>query len=218
MVRVKGLRPRNWPSAEESGLSVSVFSFPGYAKNVFGEAIGRYLNGEFGDVDAVAPQLASLLYAGDRFATSEDLRRRCREQDLVLCDRYVPSNLAHQAAKLPRDQREAFLSWITHIEYGIYGVPRPDLVVYLDVPVEWAIQLVRRKKARDYTQLKADIHEKNEDYLYRCRNVYVSLAQKNHGGPWVTVPCTTLGGELLSPEEVNTTVWQTIVRRLHGTP
>jgi dTMP kinase len=196
--------------AKEAGMSIATFSFPGYAKNAFGEAVGRYLNGEYGDVDAVAPQLASLLYAGDRFATRAELENGCRASDLVICDRYVPSNLAHQAAKLPPAQRPTFIAWLTNIEYGIYRVPKADLVIYLDVPVELASGLVLRKKSRDYTQLKADIHEKNVGYLHRCREVYQFLANEHHGGPWVRIPCTNPQGDLIPPDQISAAIWQIV--------
>src|SRR5258706_13130245 len=86
--------------AHAAGIRTTVFSFPRYGTNSFSDAIARYLNGEFGDVMEVAPYLAGALYAGDRFAAREDLLGATCTYDLVICDRYVHSNLAHQAAKL----------------------------------------------------------------------------------------------------------------------
>src|SRR5258705_6310223 len=96
--------------AHQDGLTCAVFWFPQYQSNAFGRAVGKYLNGAYGRAEQVPPQLAALLYAGDRYAARNELCAALTSHDLVICDRYVPSNMAHQAAKLPPEVRPEFIA------------------------------------------------------------------------------------------------------------
>lgn len=192
------------------GMTSAVFSFPRYGLNPFAQAISRYLNGEFGGLDHVAPELAALLYAGDRFTTRDELIEACAENDLVICDRYVSSNLAHQAAKLPADKREAFIHWLTEIEHGVYGLPKADLTLFLDVPSNVSQKLIHERGKRAYTEEQADIHERAEDYLARCHEIFLQLAEKHVGGPWARVVCTDAEGALRAPEDIGADIWRAI--------
>ena len=100
------------------GLRTAMLQFPRYAATNFGTAIGDFLNGRFGSLDQVHPQLAAVLYAGDRFESKQLLLSLISENDVVVLDRYVGSNLAHQAAKLDGDERKRLTQWIEQIEYG----------------------------------------------------------------------------------------------------
>ena len=102
----------------ERNVACSLFSFPCY-DGLYGRLVARYLNGEFGDVFEVSPHLASLSYAGDRLEHRDLLRERLRAGEIVLVDRYVASNMAHQGAKLPVEQRADFVSWIEELEYTV---------------------------------------------------------------------------------------------------
>ena len=192
------------------GYSSAVFSFPRYGLNPFARAIPRYLNGEFGGLDQVAPELAALLYAGDRYSTREELLSSCDENDLVICDRYVSSNLAHQAAKLPRDKRKAFIQWLTEIEHDAYKMPKADLTLFLDVPIAVSQRLIHERGKRAYTEEQADIHERAEDYLARCREQFLDLADLHVGGPWKRIACTDLQDNLRSPEAIAADIWAAV--------
>lgn len=196
--------------AQRCGLRITTLSFPRYGANPFSQMIGKYLNGDFGAVNQVAPQLAALLYAGDRFVTREELLTACRTHDLVLCDRYVASNLAHQAAKLAPTARGEFIAWLRAIEYDVYKLPLPELQIFLDMPVPFAQQLGLRKAQRPYTALQADIHERDAQYLQACREVYQQLVAAHDTGPWVTIACTTTDGHLRPPVELSQEIWQYI--------
>src|SRR5436305_7105794 len=102
--------------AEAGGRTVASFSFPTYDGNPFSRAVADYLNGEFGTADEVHPELAALLYAGDRFHARPQLVAAIAERDLVVCDRYVGSNAAHQGAKLEGDARARLLGWLDEVE------------------------------------------------------------------------------------------------------
>lgn len=159
-----------------TGRRVRLLSFPRYRETLFGHAIGDFLNGHFGQLDQVHPFLASVLYAADRFESKTVLTEALQESDVVVCDRYVPSNLAHQGAKLDGAQRVELLRTIERIEFEVFTLPRPSLVVLLDVPVEIAQRNIAAKKPRSYTDKSADLQEADAVYLQRVRDVYLQLA------------------------------------------
>ncbi|HWX10300.1 MAG TPA: hypothetical protein VNY33_09995, partial [Gaiellaceae bacterium] len=140
-------------TASARGYRVASFSFPLYDDNPFSRAIGAYLNGEYGSLDEVHPALSALLYACDRYHARPQLLAALEECDLVVCDRYVASNLAHQGSQLEGEDRERLLEWLAEVEYGEFALPRPGLVVLLDTPPTLARELVARKGARSYTSL-----------------------------------------------------------------
>jgi dTMP kinase len=164
---------------ERSGVRAALLAFPRYDDTLFGKAIGQFLNGKFGTLDAVHPFLAALLYAGDRFESRDVLQAALAEHEIVVLDRYVASNLAHQGAKRSDAERRELLALIEQIEYEIYRLPRPDLAVLLDVPVAQAQKLVASKSQRTYTDRKADLQEADALYLQKVREVYLELAAKS---------------------------------------
>lgn len=200
--------------AQRDGLRSAVFSFPQYQSNAFGRAVGNYLNGAYGRIEQVPPQLAALLYAGDRYAARKALCASLTSHDLVICDRYVPSNMAHQAAKLSTEVRPEFIAWLSEIEYGVYQLPRPDVVVFYDMPIAMAAEMVLRKKRRDYTNRRTDIHEEDQHYLSECRNVYLALAASDEPHLWVNIHTTSKGGTIRPPEDIAEDTWAAIAARL----
>lgn len=195
---------------EAAGFQVGVLSFPRYGKTLMARSVADYLNGKFGDLDAVPPQFPALLYAGDRFESRDVLLHLLEQKDVVFIDRYVASNLAHQAAKVPATGRDAFIDWLTEVEHGVYTLPYPDLTVYLDVPVAVASDLIARKKPRTYTDAAADLHEKNLGYLAACRDVYTTLAERAHGSPWTAISCVTADGRLRDPMDIHAEIWEAV--------
>ncbi len=166
-------------------VSTTLLSFPRYSETLFGAAIGEFLNGAFGTLDAVAPQLAATLYAGDRYESRPVLLDALEKHEVVVCDRYVPSNLAHQGARLDSTQRTALLAWIQQIEYGVFALPRPDAVIWLDLPAQVTQTLISRKAARDYTTRAADIQEADSQYQADVRNVYQALCEADSS--WIRI-------------------------------
>lgn len=200
--------------AEAAGLRVAMLSFPRYGETFMARSVADYLNGKFGEMDAMPAQFPALLFAGDRFESRDVIRQMLEENDLLLVDRYTASNLAHQAAKLPPEARDDFIDWLTHVEHGLYALPRADASVYLDVPVDVAAALIARKKPRDYTDAAADLHEENLDYLAACRDVYAMLAERRHGGPWVAIRCIDEAGAVRAPRAIHADVWAGLQDRL----
>jgi dTMP kinase len=182
------------------GLSCVMVSFPHY-DSFFGRMIGRFLNGEFGPLEAVDPHFAALLYAGDRLEAKPHLQAALETGQIILADRYVPSNLAHQGARVAPDRRGEFLAWLRRLEYEIYGLPAESIVVYLRVLAAQAQQLVERKAARDYTSLRHDLLESNLTHLEQASRVYDSLADEAN---WVTIECLDAQTQAMrSPEEIH---------------
>lgn len=159
-----------------AGRRVRLLSFPRYRETLFGHAIGDFLNGRFGQLGEVHPFLASVLYAADRFESKSVLFEALQQSDVVVCDRYVPSNLAHQGAKVDGVERDELLRTIERIEFEVFALPRPSLVVLLDVPVDIAQRNIAAKKPRNYTDKAADLQEADAAYLQRVRDVYLQLA------------------------------------------
>ena len=141
----KGRSSKCSPAPFLSAKSRSARSvFPRY-DGFFGKLVARFLNGEFGPLDAVDAHFSALLYAGDRYEAKPRIESELAAGRTVLADRYIGSNLAHQGARVRREERGEFLDWLKKLEYEIYALPAEDLVIYLRVPVAEAHRLVGQK-------------------------------------------------------------------------
>jgi dTMP kinase len=167
------------------GHSVYPTGFPQY-DSWFGKMVGQFLNGELGPLESVDPHFTALLYAGDRFEAKPKLEAALSNGQIVLGDRYIASNLAHQTARVAPERRSAFVEWIEHLEYGIYGLPREDLVVYLRVPAREAQKLVAQKSARSYTTAQKDLLEASLRHLEDAAAIYDSLSRRSS---WAAIEC-----------------------------
>jgi dTMP kinase len=167
------------------GHQTYVTGFPIY-DSWFGKLVGKFLDGGFGALDKVDPRFTALLYAGDRFEAKGAMETALAAGKIVLADRYIGSNLAHQTARVGAAEREEFVAGIEHLEYEIYGLPRESLVIYLRVPAEVAQKMVARKKARVYTVAKHDLQEGSLRHLEEAAAIYDELAKRGH---WITVEC-----------------------------
>lgn len=193
------------------GLLTLRISFPRYESS-FGKLVARYLNGEFGSLETVDPHLSALLYAGDRFEAKGELESALAAGKIVLADRYIGSNLAHQTERVHPEHRDEFLAWLKHLEYGLYGLPVEDLVVYLRVPAVQARRLVGMKPPRAYTSLRHDIQEADISHLEKTALIYDRLATEP---TWARIDCTnTVSGVLYSPEEIHRAVLQIVELRI----
>jgi dTMP kinase len=193
------------------GLATFRISFPRY-DSFYGKLVGRYLNGEFGALDAVDPHLSALLYAGDRLEAKAEIETALSAGKIVLADRYIASNMAHQSARVPPELREEFFAWLRRLEYGLYALPVEDLVIFLRVPVTEANRLVGLKPVRAYTTLRRDIQEADIEHLEQTAIIYDRLATEAN---WERIECiNTLSGQLYSPEEIHRAVVQAVETRI----
>lgn len=184
----------------EAGFSATRMQFPRYSETSFGTAIGDFLNGRFGDLNSVHPQLAAVLYAGDRFESKKELENALRSHDVLVLDRYIGSSLAHQGAKLEGDERAELWRWIERMEHSVFTLPRPDLNILIDITSDWSQELVGRKEAREYTDQKADIQEADQPYLERVRMCYREIASARDD--W-TVVQSLQDGQLREIDDIN---------------
>ena len=172
-------------AAGHGGHSVYSAAFPQY-NSWFGKMVGQFLNGELGALETVDPHFTALLYAGDRFEAKPKIEAALHQGKVVLIDRYIGSNLAHQAARVAPEKRAEFQQWIKHLEYNIYNLPQEDMILYLRVPPAEAQKLVAQKAKRSYTNAKQDILEASLRHLQEAANMYDNLSRSS---PWVTVEC-----------------------------
>lgn len=185
-------------AAEDRGLTYQKLVFPQYSEPS-SALIRMYLGGEFGShPQDVNPYAASAFYAVDRYASLKKVWGRFYEEGgLILTDRYSTSNAVHQAVKCSPAERPAFLRWLDEFEHDKLGLPRPDLVLYLDMPTQQAVQLLRSREAATHTQ--ADIHELDTGYLAACRDCALEAARVLG---WQVIPCME-GDRLRSIEEIH---------------
>jgi dTMP kinase len=181
------------------GHQTFVTGFPIY-DSWFGVMVGKFLDGGFGPLDEVDPHFTALLYAGDRFEAKNQMVEALDAGKIVLADRYVGSNMAHQTARVPAAERGEFVKWIERLEYGIYGLPREDAVIYLRVPPLEAQKLVGRKTTRGYTAATHDLLEGNLRHLEDAAAMYDELAKRAN---WVSVECFDLQEQAMrAPQEI----------------
>lgn len=185
--------------AQAGGLTATVLSFPRYGDTVGGHVIGDFLAGRL--PRELTPKAAAVLYALDRFESAAHLAALAAAHDLVVLDRYIASNIAYQAAKVPPDEVPALIDWIVRLETGQFGLPAPGLTIYLDTPLEVARDLILRKRQRSYTDRSYDEHEADLALQARVRENYAAMAAASVLGRWVTVR-TVAEGAMRSPEAI----------------
>lgn len=172
----------------ELGFSVATIAFPQYQSNFFGKEVGNYLNGKFGGLDEIHPKLAAMLYAGDRFESKSTILNLIEQNDFLICDRYTPSNIAHQSAKFSNEHEKLeFINWLSALEYEIYGLPKPTANIFLNVPPYFSDRLVELKEKRSYTNKTKDLHEENKEYLLNVYGQFLKLANTENN--WYVIEC-----------------------------
>ena len=187
----------------QDGVGFKHIVFPRYSEES-SALIRMYLGGQFGDKPSdVNAYAASAFYAVDRFASYKmDWGKWYEEGGLVLSDRYTTSNAVHQASKEPAEKQGDFLGWLYDFEYDKLGLPRPDLTIYLDVPTDFTEKLLRHREAD--TNTKADIHEKDMQYLATCRQTGRNAAAY-YG--WTVIQCVH-DGSMRSIEDIHEEIYR----------
>ncbi len=174
------------------GLPVEKIVFPNYESDT-SSLVKRYLGGEFGsNANDVNPYTASAFFAVDRVGSIYSVwKERLENTKIVIADRYVTSNMIHQASKIENSaEREAFLDWVYDFEYEKLNLPKPDLIIFLDMPVKYAMQLMANRLNKINSSEIKDIHESDEDYLNKSYDNAVSVAEK-YG--WHRISCVKDG-------------------------
>lgn len=176
-------------SLKKRGIDVKSVSFPCYESNS-SALVKMYLSGEFGsrpgDVNAYA---ASCFYAVDRYASyKSSWGEFYANGGTVVTGRYTSANAVHQASKLPQDKWEEFLLWLYDFEYNKIGVPKPDMVIFLDMPTDVSQKLLKNRYNGD--EAKKDIHERDLNYLKHCRDAAIFTAKFSG---WEIINCSENG-------------------------
>lgn len=187
----------------QKGYSCEYLHFPRTDEPFFGELIARFLRGEFGSLNEVNPYLVAMLYAGDRKDSASLLKKWIKKSKIVLLDRYTYSNIAYQCAKLDSDEeQDKLMKWILALEFTHFAIPRPDLNIFLDVPLaftEQKLKGIRTGDDRSYLNGTKDIHEESLDFQRKVRDIYlkVSLSDKH-----LEVIDCSFNGKMLDPTKI----------------
>jgi len=189
---------------ESLGPKLEYIHFPRYDAPVYGGLISGFLQGRFGKNDSVHPQLVALLFAEDRHGASPFIKKVLADGGNVLLDRYVYSNIAYQCAKLSDSQEVADLrDWIFNTEYGDFQLPRPDLNLFLDVPIDFVekkLNSARQGSDRDYLQGASDIHEADIEFQKKVRDMY--RRQCTQDSDFIRIDCADEQGKMLPPDAI----------------
>ena len=186
---------------DAEGMQFERIIFPRY-KESSSAMLRMYLDGAFGDSpDDVNPYAASTFYAVDRFASYRmDWREHYEGGGLVLTDRYTTANAVHQGAKLPKPQQPAFFDWLEEYEYHLLEVPAPDLVIYLNIDPQLALDHIQKRQLE--TGGNGDIHERDAEFLRNCAETGLHAAE--YFG-WDIVNCD-LNGEVRDAKEIQSDI------------
>ena len=178
--------------------------FPRYDARVYGDLISRFLRGDFGANDAVHPQRVALLFAEDRHGAAPQMKKVLEQGGNILLDRYVYSNIAYQCAKLKdADEAAALRDWSFETEYGNFELPKPDLNIFLDVPIAFVESKLKSQRGgadRDYLEGAQDIHEADIEFQKRVREIYRQQCEIDP--KFIRIDCSDDYGQMLPPDEI----------------
>ena len=181
--------------------SLEYVHFPRYDAPVYGDLISRFPRGDFGSNETVHPQLVALLFAEDRHGAAPAMKEILANGGVMLLDRYVYSNIAYQCAKLNDEQEaERLRDWIFNTEYGDFALPKPDLNIFLDVPISFVESKLKADRAgddRDYLEGAQDIHEADIEFQKRVRAIYRKQCELDP--KFIRIDCSDEYGMMLPP-------------------
>lgn len=200
----------------QQGIQSRFIHFPRVDSPVFGDLISRFLRGELGAIDTVNPYLVALIYAGDRNDSAGMLQQWMQEGLAIISDRYLYSNIAFQCAKLNDwKEREKLAKWIKTLEYEYYGIPKPDLNLFLNVPFHFtqkSLQKERTGSDRDYLNGTVDIHEADLSFQEKVREIYLWQVRENED--FEMIDCMDDEGNMLTPDAISTLITSKIHSKL----
>ncbi len=189
------------------GREVESLDFPQYQSNIFGKLLRECLDGKRGDFLHTDPRVASTLYAADRFQSKPQIEAWLESGKIVVLDRYVSANMLHQGGKL-RDvaEIEDFLTWLDEVEHGLFGLPRPDTIIYLDVPlkVRKRLKLEAIAAGKHGANTPADQHEADDSHQEQAEAQAQHLVSTKN--IWHKIDCTK-DGEIRSREEIHDNIY-----------
>lgn len=192
------------------GVAVETLDFPQYTENLCGRLLRECLDGKRGDFMHVDARIASVLYAADRFESKGKIEQWLSAGKTVVLDRYVSANMMHQGAKIRDDaQLSDFLQWLDELEHGVFGLPRPDIIIYLDVPLEYRIKMVQEAVAnREHHKGETvDLAELDVAHQYTAQQRAKQIVSSRNA--WKQVVCATPAG-MRTREDIHQEVYELI--------
>ena len=199
----------------KKGYKVKLLDFPEYYKNFFGKFIGHCLTEQYYNWINVHPKIASIAYAVDRWESSGKVRDWLKQGYIILSNRYMSANQIHQGGKIKSAKKRAdFLKWLDKMEYGVFNIPKPDAVFYLNVPMNIILKLIKernKKTSRAYAGKKKDIVEGNIPYLTNSNKTALWLAKTQKG--WIKIECAK-GGVINTREDIHKEIYAKIKKIL----
>ncbi len=198
------------------GYKVKVADFPEYEENFFGKFIGHCLSEQYYNWLNVHPKIASVVYAADRFESKEKLEKWLKEGNVVISNRYVSANQIHQGGKIANPKkREAFIKWLDEMEYKVFKIPKPDLTLYLSLPIDIVLELIAKRESsqmkRKYLRKHKDVHENDVNFLINSRKSAMWLVNKIPN--FSKIDCAKKK-EILSREEIHNMVYKEVKKIL----
>ncbi len=180
--------------------------FPGYKVTSAGKRLEAYLRGELGNMESIAPEMIAALYAADRLAQIDDIEKLRLENDVVIFDRSVTANLIYTAARTEKkSESQRLIEYVSKLEYDIFGFPRESLVIFLDASME------ARRKIHQAKNRLADLHEANENYLARVRQIALQQCEKDFR--WVKINVDQFG-EIRRREDIAQEILNLVLEKL----
>lgn len=192
----------------KDNFKIRRLTFPDYNSET-SALVKMYLGGEFGNKpESVNAYASSSFYAVDRIGGYlKDWHEDYERGDFILCDRYTTSNAVHQAGKLSGKERDDYLDWLFDYEYRLLGLPKPDLVFFLDVPPEVSRELMKNRNNKITGESEKDIHESNADYITKSYENALYVAKKCG---WNVIECVK-NGKLRSIEDINDEIYNLVM-------
>ena len=196
----------------KESIPVETLDFPQYEGNLFGKLIGECLSGLHGDFIGLDPKIASVLYAADRYESKQKIEKWLAAGKVVVLDRYVSANQMHQGGKIRNTkERKQFLQWLDQMEHGVFGLPRPDIILYLALPVEITLKLLQEKqlaaKKKYLTKGTRDQAESNVKHLLDAQQSALKLIQASNA--WKKIICSNKKG-ILPREDIHEKIWSIV--------
>lgn len=202
------------------GKTVKIVDFPEYYKNFFGAFIGHCLSEQYYKFIGVHPKIASVLYAADRWESGEEIKNWLKKGHIVIANRYVSANQIHQGGKIKNTKkRNDFIKWLDEMEYEVFKIPRPDVTLYLSLPIEIVLKLLKdrnsSKMKRAYLKKKKDVHETDVNFLMNSRKSALKLVKEVSN--FIKIECAEKG-KILSREKIHDMVYEKIKKVILARP
>ena len=199
-------------AGQAGGRKVKVVDFPDYYQNFFGKFIGHCLSEQYYKFIHIHPKIASVLYAADRFESKNKIDKWLKQGNIVIANRYVSSNQIHQGGKIKNTQKRAdFMKWLDKMEYEVFDIPRPDIILYLSLPISIVLKLLKNRNSskmkREYLKKKKDVHEEDVDFLINSRKSALKLIKEVKN--FIKIECFKKG-KILSREQVHEMIYSKV--------